>query len=104
MVSRNLYRKLQARILNMASAPRRIEAPDLTNWTDTALVDEIGKLSAVKNYASKQEKMYKEVLYARLGGKQAQPAPIKGERYEATITSAPRTALDQQRLKAELPD
>lgn len=82
--------------------------PDLSNATPEFLVDEMGKLSMIENYAKRMRAFYKEALYARAG---IDPDKIysdaivnQGEKFIATTTQSYPTRLDQTALKSEDPE
>lgn len=89
--------------------PKKFEAPNLANATPEMLVDEMGKLSMVENYAKKMRAFYKEALYARkdikveefLNGQEVQSV---GETFVATTSRSDPNRVNVKRLQAEDPE
>jgi hypothetical protein len=76
------------------------------NMTPEGIVDELGKLSIVENFAKKERKILREVLFAKLG---VDPATIKqqivnGENFFADIQNTPVTRLDQTAFREAEPE
>ena len=82
--------------------------PDLSNATPEFLVDEMGKLSMIENYAKKQKAFYKEALFAmmKIDPELVVNVPYvqAGETFIATITQSYPTRLDQTAFKDAEPE
>ena len=94
----------------MAKASK-VQAPDLSNWTDGAIIDEMAKLSMIENYAKKMRAFYKEAYYNRKGLSQINednllPEPLlhSGEIFTATTTQSFPRRIDQSTLREKYPD
>lgn len=89
--------------------PKKLEMPNLDNATDEFILDEMGKLSMIENYAKKMRAFYKEVYYSRKGIKNDDDFPIEGvvhtgETFIATTTQSFPNRLDQTALKESKPE
>jgi hypothetical protein len=73
------------------------EAPKMGNVTPVALIDDIGPLKALRKDIEKVEKLYVDLLKAKLG--REQPWTKRGDTYEASQTIVPRRMLNQQKAK-----
>lgn len=73
--------------------------PNLSNSTPAMIVDELGKIKVIEGQLKKLKEFYKEALKARLDPGQN---TIEGEAFISSITTADRTALDQEKAKAIL--
>jgi hypothetical protein len=73
------------------------EAPKMGNVTPVALIDDIGPLKALRKDIEKVEKLYVDLLKAKLG--REIPWTRRGDTYEAVQTLVPRRALNQQKAK-----
>lgn len=91
-------------------AKKSVDAPNLENWTDGAIVDEMAKLSMVENYAKKMRAFYKEALYARKDMSQyddvntlPEAVVTSGEIFTATTTQSFPRRIDTTLLKEKYP-
>lgn len=71
--------------------------PDLTgdNVTPNFIVEELGKIKAVKSILKKAEEFYKEAWKARRGDL----TTMESENFVANLTMVPRLALNQEKAK-----
>ena len=76
--------------------------PNLDNATPSMLIDTLGRLSIVENYAKKQRGMYKEALYARLPENKV--GDHLGEVFVGSVSTYDDTRVDVEKLKTEYPD
>jgi hypothetical protein len=85
----------------------KYKMPDLTNATPAGIIDELGKLSIVENYAKKLRAFYKEAFYARTGInplESGQAQVVEGEIFNMNVSQYETTQLNQDKLKAEFPE
>lgn len=89
-------------------AKTKFELPDMSNATPSMLIDEMGKMSMVENYAKKARAAYKETFFAMTGinpdDVYSEPIVHKGETFVATVTQSYPTRLDQTKVREEHPE
>lgn len=85
----------------------KFEVPTLgPNVTPEMIVEELGRLSAIRSYEKKMTKFYQEAFYARVNGKEAaqQHGPYEGDNWRAVVSSHERTAFNQSLHAQEKPE
>jgi hypothetical protein len=74
--------------------------PKLDNYTNGAIVDELGKIKAIAAWAKFMEGYHKEALYARIG-KTEQTLP-QGEKYGGSVSKETRENIVADLVRALL--